>query len=47
MAERRAEEREKITHRHTPKKMIEQRFALVNNYIAKYQKIADKVLITD
>lgn len=44
-AEKRVEEREKITHRHTPKEIVEQRYALVNDYIAKYQKIADEVSV--
>ena len=37
--------REAITKRHTPKKMVEQRYALVNEYIEKYRKIADEVKV--
>lgn len=37
--------REKNTQRHTPAKMVEQRYLLINDYIKKYQKIADEINI--
>jgi len=44
---KRAKIREKYTHRHTPEDMIRQRFALINEYIEKYKKIADEIDIYD
>ena len=42
MLKDRASNREKITHRHTPQTMIEQRYALIKEYIEKYKKITDE-----
>lgn len=47
VAVERTQEREKITHRHTPQAMIEQRFGLVNDYLPQYQKIADSTFLYD
>lgn len=47
LALERAKEREKITHRHTPPKMIKKRFSLVNEYINRYKKIACNTIIYD
>lgn len=46
-AQKNVAEREKITKRHTPQEMIKQRYALVNEYISKYKKIADEVSIVN
>lgn len=46
-AQKRASEREKITHRHTPKTMIKERFAKINSYIPQYKKVADEVDVYD
>lgn len=47
MAQKRAAEREKITHRHTPETMIKERFAKINSYIPQYKKVADEVDVYD
>lgn len=41
----RAQEREKTTHRHTPKQLIDQRSALTDEYLNQYKKTADKVIV--
>jgi len=47
LAQKRAAEREKITHRHTPNTMIEERFAQIDSYISKYKKIVDELDVFD
>lgn len=39
--------REKATKRHTPKKLIKQRAALIDKYINEYKNIADKTFVYD
>lgn len=41
----RAEIREKKTKRHTPKKLIEDRYELSKTYINEYEKVVDKLFI--
>lgn len=40
-------EREKLTKRHTPKAMIEQRAEKLNVYLDKYKILADKMIVYD
>ncbi|MFI3241999.1 MAG: zeta toxin family protein [Alphaproteobacteria bacterium] len=44
---KRAQQREQITKRHTPKEMIEQRAEKVKSFLDMYKKIADKVTVYD
>ena len=47
LAHTRVAEREKIAKRHTPRHLIEERAAALEEYMAVYQGIADKVRIFD
>ncbi len=44
---KRAEEREKITNRHTPRELIEERAKLVEKYVHSYQKIVNHMSVYD
>lgn len=47
IAYKRTVAREKVTMRHTPKEIIEERAALVEQYLEKYKTMADRVYIYD
>jgi predicted ABC-type ATPase len=47
VAYRRTQEREKVTHRHTPREMIEQRYAKAAGYLNAYREVVDDLVIID
>ncbi len=46
-AVRRTVARENLTHRHTPRELVTQRAALIDNFLNQYQKIIDTIYFYD